>query len=127
MHETWQEAFTDVKAHAKSNTKQLTEIKESLEKIQERQHQQHESLIKIQTVVVDDGFIAAVKDNAEELKHIRDAFQEFQIHRQESCPVKQHEEHRRSWQVNVWRLVFGAVGVLSTFIVIGEKVITVWK
>jgi len=133
MHATWQEAYTDVKAHAKSNTHQLVEIKTSLKEIQERQQVQNDALIKIQSVVVDDGLVTAVKANSEDLKEFREKefkpfeedFQNFIAHRYDTCPVARQLKENRTWKVTVIRIIFGAIGVISTLIIIGEKIMEV--
>jgi hypothetical protein len=117
-YSTWQEAFVDVKAHAKSNTKQIAEIKDTLRSIDDKLDKNGEITHMIKTVVVDNGLVASIKKQALDIATIKTDFTNYQIHRMESCPVAHQAKENRNWTVTLIKLAFAAVGVISTVLVI---------
>jgi hypothetical protein len=117
-YSTWQEAFVDAKAHAKSNTKQIAEIKDALRSIDDKLDKNGEITHMIKTVVVDNGLCAAIKRQASDISTIKTDFANYQIHRMESCPVTHQAKENRNWTVTLIKLAFAAVGVISTVLVI---------
>ncbi len=86
---------------------------------------------RLDQMLVGNGFAKAVKDNAVDLKKFRLEFQQFKLNREESCPINKRStdiqsgiQQKKSWRVTVLRLVFGAIGTVSTGIIIIEKIIS---
>jgi len=117
-YSTWQEAFVDVKAHAKSNTKQIAEMKGALHEIADKLDRNGELTTTIKAVVVDDGLVSAIKRQAADLTHIREEFTEYQLHRMTTCPVAKSMDRKRDWSVTLIKLIFAGIGATSTILVI---------
>ena len=115
---TWQEAFVDTKAHAKSNTKQIEEIKQNLREINRKLDENGETTNAIKTVVVDNGLCAAIKLQSSELKLFREEFTDYKINRLRTCPVVANRDSNRGWTTTVLKVVFAGIGVLSTVVVV---------
>lgn len=118
QYNTWQEAFVDTKAHAKSNTKQITEIKETLKCIENKLDKNGEITNMIKTVVVDNGLCASLKKQESDLSAIREDFTQYKIHRMDTCPISHAAIEKRNWTVTVLKVVFAGIGLLSTIVVV---------
>jgi hypothetical protein len=118
QYSTWQEAFVDTKAHAKSNTHQITEIKKSLQGVNKKLDQTSISVNSIKAVVVDDGLVTAIKQQAADLAAIRRDFADYQINRLATCPVAHTNRERRNWTATVIKIIISSIGLLSTAVVV---------
>ncbi len=131
-HTTWQEAFVDVKAHAKSNTAQIREIKLHLKEINEKLDASSRNITAIKTVVVDNGLVAAVKIQAKKTEELQEQFNQYLIDRETSCPVvkrldreKAESEKRKNWAAALAKVIIAGIGGLSTLIVIIQTLLNV--
>lgn len=118
QYSTWQEAFVDVKAHAKSNTHQIAEIKNTLKDISDKLDQTCASTNKIKAIVVDDGLVATIKQQGADLAGIRDDFTKYRINRLATCPLAQTTREQRNWTATVIKLIIAVIGLSSTGIVV---------
>ncbi len=91
-------------------------------------HKMAGQIDRLDHMLVGNGFAKAVKDNADDLKAFRLEFGQFKLNREESCPVTKRVtdiqsgiQETKSWKATVLRLVFGAIGTVSTSIIIIEK------
>lgn len=80
---------------------------------------------RLNSLLVENGYAKAAKDSARELKELRTDFNEYVLHREESCPVarrlaqqKLDEQSRKNWGATVLKLVFAGIGGISTLIII---------
>lgn len=118
QYDTWQEAFIDVNARARSNTYQIGEIKASLRDINTKLDATSAAAAKIQAVVVDDGLVSTIKRQAKDIEGIRADFADYQINRLVTCPVASTTREHRNWTATVIKLIIAVIGLSSTGIVV---------
>jgi CHASE3 domain sensor protein len=108
--------------NVKSNQHRLDEVEPMLRKMATQ-------VDNLEGLMVRNGFAAAVKDNARELKQFREEFHDFRLYRAESCPTakKLEEENRkkaeeRKWAVTLTRLGIAALALIPTLILIVDRI-----
>ncbi len=118
QYSTWQEAYVDTKAHAKSNTHQIAELREALKDINEKLNESALAITSIKAVVVDDGLVTTIKQQGLDLAGIRDDFSNYRINRLATCPFAQTTRDNRNWTATVLKVIIGGIGLLSTAVVV---------